>query len=851
VTKDSGTAIASAPARVVPWSVLFAGITVVAFATLVFELSLIRVFSFTIWHHFGYVVISTALLGYGASGTFLAIRPGVGARDPRVFLAICALLCSLTMVATLVFVSLFPLDPMAILRQRGQLALFLAYQAAVAVPFFFSGLLISVVLRDGATRVDRLYGFDLVGAGLGCLCAVVLMNWITPPGAAVVAAAAMAVAAAAYARRGIWLRLASVLAALLFALSGFADRLPFTPAASKEQAQLVNLLGAKPILKRWTALFRTEIVETIADPGARFPGISRIAPPGVDAPAYVMNHDATAGAPIYDLRDDAALAWIDYQVLRLPYVVARRDPKVLVIGVGGGRDVLVASKMGAAEVTGAELDPEMVDLLRNELDVVAEGFFRRPEIRLVASEGRHFIRSARSRYDVIQLTGVDTLSAINNGAYVLAENYLYTVEAISDFLDRLTPAGILSFCMGNMNADEPQAPGRLVSVASEALRRRGVADPRRHLAVVDSGKLFVEVMIKAMPFRPEQVDRLAEEIERLEMVSLMLPGRQGHPVFERLAAATGAERDRLLSELRFRIDATTDDNPFFFDFFRWRDLLEPGTLQPSHSSALGQIVLVGQLLSLTLLGAVFVLLPLLVFHRQRVGGTGAQRAGLLVYFLAVGLGFMLFEISLIQRFVLLLGYPTYSLSVTLFSLLLFLGFGSYVSRYFVASYRRALPLAVLALALLVVFYVEVLPSLQERILATSLLVRSAFTIAAQAPLGLVMGLFFPIGIRLASSLHADLVPWAWAANGCASVTAGVLAVVLAMTWGFTIVWLLSIAIYATGVVALLAATRHLDPPADASWSRGDRRVRRPEMEAPSAWTAAEGASSPQETRNRR
>jgi hypothetical protein len=263
----------------------------------------------------------------------------------------------------------------------------------------------------------------------------------------------------------------------------------------------------------------------------------------------------------------------------------------------------------------------------------------------------------------------------------------------------------------------------------------------------------------------------------------------------------------LLSRLRFKLDATTDDNPFFLSFFRWSGLFEPGRLNPSHASALGQILLGFLLLSLTVLGGVIILVPLFVFRRRVATAAAPARLGIMLYFVAVGMGFMLFEISLIQRFVLFLGHPTYSLSVTLFSLLVFLGWGSYLSRRWVGRQHVALPVGVLAIAALALFYAKGLPIVQGWLLATPIFVRAAVTAAVLAPLGLVMGLFFPIGIRIASSIHEDLVPWAWGINGCASVTAGVLAVVLAMSYGFTVVWTLSVLVYALGVIALLATTR--------------------------------------------
>ena len=204
-------------------------------------------------------------------------------------------------------------------------------------------------------------------------------------------------------------------------------------------------------------------------------------------------------------------------------------------------------------------------------------------------------------------------------------------------------------------------------------------------------------------------------------------------------------------------------------------------------------------------------MPLVVFGNRHVGGGSVQGLGVIGFFLAIGLGFMLFEISLIQRFVLFLGYPTYSLSVILFSLLIFLGWGSRLSQYLVDRHRPALVGGVLAIAVLALFYAKGLPLVQDRLLSSPLLVRAAVTSLVLAPLGLVMGIFFPLGIRVASAIHKDWVPWAWGINGCASVTAGILAVVLAMSFGFAFVWALSVAIYALGVAGLLLTTRDVEP----------------------------------------
>jgi spermidine synthase len=796
---------------------LFRGIFLVALATILFEISLTRVLSFTIWYHFAYVAISTALLGYGASGSLLAARPGIGTRDLAGTLAWCSVGAALSVAVTLGIISSIPLDPMEITTSNRQAFVFVLYQIAVTVPFFFSGLAISLSLRAATASVDRLYFWDLVGAGLGACIAVALMNAVTPPGAALIAAAVFAAAGLAFGpppdRRG-WM--AALLIALALAAS-LGGRIPFTPADSKHLMMHVKRQQMTPVFSHWTALFRTDVV--VRDPeltpvSAKDEwGISAVAPGNIQPYWGFVTHDATAGTPVYDLRE-GRLDFLDHHTLRMPYLVVPSAPRVLVIGVGGGRDIITADRYGASHVTGVELDPVTVELVHDDPFGVSEGLFQSDRVDLIAGEGRSFVRRTEERFDLIQITGVDTLAAQSSGAYVLAENYLYTVEAFSDYLDRLTPDGMLCVTTGHLYDNEPNATGRMVSVAREALLRRGIEQPGRHIAVVTSRRLFANVMVRPTPFTAAQTAALAAEAKRLQFAVLWLPGMPSNAVFTGLATATGAERERLLAEAKYVLTPTTDDSPFFFRLFRWSELdIDP--ISPVHTTALGQIVLALLLISLTVLSVLLILAPLLVFRRRGIQLGSARPFGILVYFLAIGTGFMLFEISLMQRFVLFLGYPTYSLSVTLASLLVFLGMGSWLSRRWIGRERVVLPLGVVGIAILALFYMRGLPAIQDATLGAPLMARVALTVAVLAPLGLLLGMFFPLGIRFAAAEHEDLVAWAWGINGCASVTGTVLTVMLAMSFGFTRVWLLSLLVYAAGVAALLV-TRTIRPPTQAS-----------------------------------
>jgi spermidine synthase len=789
--------------------VFFRGIFLVALATLLFEVSLIRVLSFTIWYHFVYAVISSALLGFGASGTLLAIRPQIGAHAPRATLTALALAAGASATAALAMVVLLPLHPSQVLEQPTQLATFAAYLLAAMLPFFFSGLAVSICLRACHQRVDRLYFWDLLGAGLGCAAAVPLMNFLSPPGAILVAASSFAVGAFTFSTSG-WMQRSAAAAAVALAIgSPFAADLPFTPAKSKFLSIRIDTMGMVPVATRWTALFRTDLLGRgdregpLSRNDAWGWGLSLTAPKDIQEPCCFIEHDGAAGTAMYDLRE----GWVntlDHHVLSMPYLAARPDPRVMVIGVGGGQDILAAVRYGASHVTGLELDPATVELLCAHPTSATNALCVHPAVEIVVGEGRSFVRRTQQDFDLIQITAVDTLAAQFSGSFVLAENYLYTVEAFHDYLDVLGDDGIVSVATSLLRVGQGDYVGRMVSVAQRSLRERGVTSPEDHIAVIHSKKMLAIVLIGKSPLPAATSQKLTNRAKQLQFTPLHIPGIEKSSPFTELATLTGSERERFLAKQTLQLHAVTDDQPFFFKRRRWGDAFQGA----AHRT--GEVMLILILVVLTVLGSVIILAPLLFFRGRGISVSRRRYSGILVYFLALGMGFMLFEVSLIQRFVLYLGYPTYSLSVTLFSLLVFLGCGSFLSRRWVDREQQVLPLAVGAVALMALFYIMGLPVVQDATLESALAVRVTLTAAMLAPLGLVLGIFFPLGIHRAAAIHEDLVPWAWAINGCGSVTATILAVVLAMTVGFTNVWIISLTIYASGVAALLWGERAAD-----------------------------------------
>jgi hypothetical protein len=819
------TANAALAERAAPTPV-FAGILVCSVGVLMQEVLLTRIFSFTIWYHLAYLTISTALLGFGAAGTILSLAPGTVERIPRRLAAWSSAGAGVALLAGLSIVGPRPISPDALSAEPARFAAgLLGYYAAVTLPFLLAGIAVATPLAAYPRVANRLYAADLLGAGLGCAAAVAALSWLDGETAIGVCAALFFAAAALYAEPRTQ-RAGFAAATLALALgSPLAGHLiDLQPTATKTLGRALRE-GARILETRWSPVNRVDLYEresslggfwtTYGRPRHRDPGLPR---------SLSLVYDAHNGSDVYEVRGRRSLRFLDGHLLGLPYALDTPE-RVLVIGVGGGIDVLNALYHGAAHVTAVELQPATLDLHRDRLAHWTGGWLERPEVELVAAEGRHYVRSHPDEHDLIQITAVDTFAAQTTGAYVLAESYLYSVEAFGDFLDHLTPDGVLSVAIGDLLYNDPEIPtpysARLALVAREALRRRGVEDARAHIALAGQGipnfraapdqivaGAWIQVLlVKRNPFTSEETGRLRDYLDEAGFALRLAP--DGGDDDRHLGGLVFADANILPEALDaqvYDVAPITDDRPFFFHVLPWSGLVLDGRIDWTHpGSGTGQLVLLMMLGQAVVLGGALVALPLLR------GARGAlptrSTAGFLLYFLALGLGFLLVEISFVQKYVLLLGYPTYSLSVTLFSLLVFAAAGSALSRRFWRRPRRLLGGLLGATLVLLALEIVALPWLREQLLAASLIARIATTVLLQLPLGLALGMYFPTGLELLRQREPHLVPWAWAVNGVASVAASVLAVILGMAIGFSGVAVVAGGIYTVGTVSLLAVLR--------------------------------------------
>ena len=805
-------------------------VAMISAAALAFEILLMRLFSIVLWHHFAYMIISLALLGYGASGALLTVaQSAVQQRFAALFCAAAAAF-GVSAIGCFALAQRVPFNPLEVLWDPRQPAYLLAVYLVLALPFLFAGACVCMAYSRWRGTAARIYSADILGAGAGSL-AVMGLLFVLPPqdalrliGALGFTAAAVAWLECGHPRR--WPALALMVAA------GLPFLLPpawVAPVMSpyKELSQTLRIPQARIVEERFSPLGLVSVVESPGTPLRHAPGLSLNAP--AEPPPQLgvfIDGEGMSALTRYDGRRDS-LAHFGQMTSALPYHLLRR-PHVLVLGAGAGADVLQARYHGARQIDAVELNPQVVDLVRRRFADYAGGIYADGDdaglpgiTRLHVAEARGFVAASQQRYDLIHVALLDSFSASSAGLYALSENYLYTVQALQDDLRHLEPGGLLSITRWVVLP--PRDALKLFAAAVVALERSGVADPASRLALVRSWQTST-LLVKNGAFSGEDIAAIKAFCTERSFDLAFYPGMQPQEanrynvvappdLFAGATALLGPGRHEFLQSYKFHIAPATDDKPHFFHFFKWRSLPELLLLKEQGGLPLlewGYPVLVATLAQAVLASLLLIAAPAAwvawVGARQRDSRPLAgSRRRVFVYFAAIGFAFMFVEIAFIQKFVLFLSHPLYAVAVVLFAFLLFAGIGSAASKRLhdgsAPVLRHAEVAVVGAIALSAALCLGLLPWLFRHAVALPDPLRIFISAALIAPLAFFMGMLFPLGLARVEANDARLIPWAWAINGCASVTGAVLATLLAIHIGFTAVVGAALVLYAVAATA--------------------------------------------------
>ena len=790
-------------------------------AAMGYEVLLTRLFSIIQWHHFAYMMISVALLGYGAAGTFVAVaQRALLPRFDAVF-AGGAVLFGIAAVAGFALAQRVAFNPLEILWDPQQPLRLVAIYGLLFVPFVCAASSICLAFTRFAGQPHRIYSFDILGAGAGSIGMLAALFLLTPTDALkLVGALGIAAGALALFRGGP--RNRSLAAALLAAAIAApivipADWIRLRPSEYKELSQTLRIDGTRIIAEAFSPLGLVTVVESANIPFRHAPGLSLAAtmepPPQL---AVFTDGDGLSALTRYDGRREP-LAYLDQLTSALPYHLRAR-PRVLVLGAGAGADVLQALYHGAHSVDAVELNAQVVALVQRRFAAFSGAPYSAAGVRIHVGEARGFVASHRDRFDVIQVALLDAFGASSAGLHALSESYLYTVEALAEYLQHLAPGGMLAITRW---VDlPPRDILKLFATAVVALERNG-AQPAQQLALIRGWKTAT-LLVTNGPLSAADIAAVREFCRARSFDVEYFPGIEAaetnrynvldQPTFhEGALALLGRDRETFIERYKFNITPATDDRPYFFHHFKWRTLPELLALKEQGGLPLlewGYPVLIATLLQAFAASMLLILLPLRAVARPTDGpALSAISAGrVAAYFLAIGFAFMFVEIAFIQKFLLLLSHPLYAVAVVLCSFLVFAGLGSRYSGSLRASAsaspRRRLFGAVAAIGAFSLLYLVLLPPLFRQAMPLPDALKIMLSILLIAPLAFAMGMPFPLGLARTAEGAPSLVPWAWGVNGCASVVAAILATMLAIHFGFGAVVVLAALLYALAAAAL-------------------------------------------------
>lgn len=779
-----------------------ASVALVAGAALANEILLTRFFAIVHWHHFAYMMISLALLGFGASGTYLALtRRWLLERYAHAFIANLVLFGFCALLGPLIALAI-PFRAEELLWNPWQPLWLVATYLVLSVPFFCAANAIGLALIAYQRQASRIYAADLVGAGVGSILILIALYVVEPEVALKLLATAGFIAALVASAELRWRNyrwLAASVVGVIVAVAIPSTWLRPEPGPYKSLSQALRVSGTQIVAERSSPLGRVTVIESPRVPLRHAPGLSLTAsgepPPQLGLFTDGDNLDAITAAS----DDPEQLGFLSETTSALAYRLARPQ-SVLILGAGGGLEILRARQHGATRIDALEVNAQVARLLASDYSDYTGRLVDQPGVALRIGEPRGFLAANDSRYDLIQMS---LTNAVGGGLSGLSEDYLLTVEALQLYFQRLTPGGYLSI---TRFVQVPPRDGlKLLATAIAALRASGVEDPGSRLLMI-RGWQTVTLLVKNAPATPTELLRLREFAEQHAFDLAWFPGMRREQAnlhnllpepwfYDAARALLGTARDRFIATYPFDIRPATDDRPYFQNFFRWTSFKEAWKAKGRGGMALleaGYPVLAATVVQAVLAGMLLIVAPLAMLKRQPLASGSRWRVFL--YFASIGLAFLFVEIVFLQKLLRFVQQPTVALALVLATFLIGAGAGSAWAGHRVDSARpqRRLLGAVIAVVVIGALYSMTFDPLLALLSGGPMIVRAAVAVLLITPLAFFMGMPFPLALR---ELEEPLVPWAWGINGCASVVSPALATLLAIDVGFTVVLWFALALY--------------------------------------------------------
>ncbi len=789
----------------------YISVALISISSLAYEILLMRLFSIIQWHHFAYMIISLALLGYGMSGTLVSIaQRHLLPRFKLVYFS-CLFLFGLSSIACFLIAQNLPFNAEEIFWDGWQAFYLLLIFLLLALPFFFAATAICLALLRFPDLVSRIYAVDLFGAGAGSLGIILLLYGVFPLPALVIISliGLLATLVSCWELHLInkkWLILVISFSMLLLVMTPLVFKLNISPY--KGLSKILNINDTKIITELSSPLGLISVVASDKIPFRHVPGLS-----------FNATHEPLEQLAVFTDADNMTvitqkpahleqLAYLDQTSSALPFHLNKPN-KILIVGAGGGTDILQANYHKTPEIDAVELNPQLIELVDNQFNQFTGGLYQQEHINLYQGDARDYLTRTQQHYDLIQLALIDAFNASTSGLYALNESYLYTIEALQLYLQHLKADGYLAIT--RWIKIPPRDTLKIFVTAIDALKQSRIKSPEQQLMLIRSWQTST-LIVKNGIFTFEELNQAQTFCEQRSFDIVYAPGlstteikhynQLRQPIFySATQALLSDQRASFMERYKFNLKPATNDRPYFHQFFKWSAL--PEMLKLRHKGGIsllesGYIIFITTLLIAVLTSVVLILAPFGFFrHQSAPNNYKIKRFNVIFYFLAIGLAFLFIEIAFLQKFILFLHHPIYSVATTLTAFLIFAGLGSYCSGQLVKlkSRQQILQLSVISITLVSLSYLFILQFLFAFLITTPTSLKIVITILLIAPLAFFMGMPFPLAIDSLLQHEKSLIPWAWGINGCASVISAVLASLLAIHFGFTAVIVLAMLLY--------------------------------------------------------
>ncbi len=811
-------------------------IAATSLSVLAYEIILMRLLSIGLWYHFASMVISMALLGFGASGSFLFLTYDRIKRNLNGWLVFLSAIASISFPFAFTLSQKMGGDPLQLIWQPAQWIYMLATYLLMAIPFLFTGGIIGIILTRAAEHAHRMYAIDLMGAGCGALLIIPALYAGPPWRLLPILGYIMLLGAigCCMERRHRGIRFGTLLiSALILTTSYFW----MTPIPKIHNTKALPMTLAFPDAR---VEARTEgplgMIHVVGSSQIRHvPGLSLNFGLNPNDPEAILPEqkaifvDADGLSPITSFTDDVdTLKYLDYTSMALPYHV-RNPKKVLIVGAGGGADILAALRHRVRTIIALEVNRQVTDLLLGPFAAFSGHLFARPEVTVEIREARQFLHSTNEKYDLIQLSLIESFVNSAGGLHSAMEDYLFTVEAFKEYLAHLSDSGMLA--VTRWLKLPPRDSFRILSTARMALQQNHISHPERHILFIRSWKTFT-ILVSNTPILAEEIVKAKAFCTSRSFDMAYYAGMEEEEAnqydiqkipyyYNGAKALYGNDPHTFLKNYLFDVSAISDDRPFFSHFFKWEKaplLLRHLKREWLPMVEMGYLFILATLAQAIVAGGFLILAPLMLhrwiqkrWKKIRSLLRLSRTIGPLLYFGSIGLGFMFLEIAFISKYTLLLSHPVYAAAVVLSTVLVFAGCGSLCVRRLQSVSQGFLWIPVIVITCWVLFHTLAGDWVFDEALKFSFWGRFIITVLLLLVPSFFLGWLFPSGLRVTAIKYPDLVPWAWGINGCASVIGAVLAKSLVINLGFHFLMITACVLYIFAVSTFYISFRILKP----------------------------------------